>query len=541
MEVFKDLVKFNRYKSVESFNNDKDITSSTISIVKLDENVMDIYLGRTRITHSNLLKANNELKNLINYLDNKLKDLESDVDNNKKSIININTKQNNNSQSISNIKSDIDALRSEDIHILKILGDINKKLSNITDNNVIPSFSDISTIKQNIENISKELSDKIKSNISEIKKLKTKDSSITENISVIKKDIDALYREDIHIFEIINGLQSVSKTIMSDIKFIKNDNENINDEIISLKEKIRFLTGVNVDNIETLEGANRRLTKLEKSDKEFQTKVDEINSDINSIKENVKKLQSFESTTNENIKSLEEQIEELSSVALIDIEKRLNELSSTDEELQKNTNELISVVDEIKKGFTTFATKEYVDDKVDGKFDAAGTAAGLNAIIDERVTELEKINHSDYITEEKLASKGYLTSDIADKKYAPIGTTGSGESIDLTDYATIEYVKETYANKSDIPVVPTDISSFNNDKGYLTEKDITDKLTDKQDVISDLDIIRSGATAGSTALQSIPEEYITEKELVNKGYLTEQSLNEYAKKSDIPKLEWLNL
>ena len=496
MEVFKDLVKFNRYKSVESFNNAKDITSSTISIVKLDENVMDIYLGRTRITHSNLLKANNELKNLINYLDSKLKDLESDVDNNKKSIININTKQNNNSQSISNIKSDIDALRSEDIHILKILGDINKKLSNITDNNVIPSFSDISTIKQNIENISKELSDKIKSNISEIKKLKTKDSSITENISVIKKDIDALYREDIHIFEIINGLQSVSKTIMSDIKFIKNDNKNINDEIISLKEKIRFLTGVNVDNIETLEGAHRRLTKLEKSDKEFQTKVDEIDSDINSIKENVKKLQSFESITNENIKSLEEQIEELSGVdsdyfneAFIDIEKRLNELSSTDEELQKNTNELINVVDEIKKSFSTFATKEYVDDKVDGKFDEAGTAASLNAVMDERVTELEKINHNDYVTEEKLASKGYLTSDVADKKYAPIGTNSSGESIDLSDYATIEYVKETYANKSDIPVVPTDISSFNNDKGYLTE----------------------------------------------------ESLNEYVKKSDIPKLEWINL
>ena len=69
MEVFKDLVKFNRYKSVESFNNAKDITSSTISIVKLDENVMDIYLGRTKITHSDLLKANIELKKLIDSFD----------------------------------------------------------------------------------------------------------------------------------------------------------------------------------------------------------------------------------------------------------------------------------------------------------------------------------------------------------------------------------------------------------------------------------------------------------------------------------------
>ena len=53
MENLKDLVKFNRYKSVESFNNATDVTSSTISIVKLDENVMDIYLGRTQLTHSN--------------------------------------------------------------------------------------------------------------------------------------------------------------------------------------------------------------------------------------------------------------------------------------------------------------------------------------------------------------------------------------------------------------------------------------------------------------------------------------------------------
>lgn len=39
--------------------------------------------------------------------------------------------------------------------------------------------------------------------------------------------------------------------------------------------------------------------------------------------------------------------------------------------------------------------------------------------------------------------------------------------------------------------------------GYLRESDIECK----QDVITDLDIIRSGAILGSTALQSIPTEY----------------------------------
>ena len=34
-------------------------------------------------------------------------------------------------------------------------------------------------------------------------------------------------------------------------------------------------------------------------------------------------------------------------------------------------------------------------------------------------------------------------------------------------------------------------------------------ISDKQDVISDLDTIRSGAAAGLTALQSVPAEYVT--------------------------------
>ena len=65
MENFKDLVKFNRYKSVESFNNATDVTSSTISIVKLDKNVMDIYLGRTQLTHSNFPEVSVELRNWL--------------------------------------------------------------------------------------------------------------------------------------------------------------------------------------------------------------------------------------------------------------------------------------------------------------------------------------------------------------------------------------------------------------------------------------------------------------------------------------------
>ena len=51
---------------------------------------------------------------------------------------------------------------------------------------------------------------------------------------------------------------------------------------------------------------------------------------------------------------------------------------------------------------------------------------------------------------------------------------------------------------------------------FVSEKEVAKK----QDVISDLAIIRSNAAKGATALQSVPEEYITEMELINKNYAT---------------------
>ena len=51
-----------------------------------------------------------------------------------------------------------------------------------------------------------------------------------------------------------------------------------------------------------------------------------------------------------------------------------------------------------------------------------------------------------------------------------------------------------------------------------------DKIDSKQDAISDLDEIRSGAAKGATALQEIPAEYVTETELNEKGYATTSQL-----------------
>ena len=158
-----------------------------------------------------------------------------------------------------------------------------------------------------------------------------------------------------------------------------------------------------------------------------------------------------------------------------------------------DVDELSKKVDAIKiPSLDGYATEAFVSDKVS------------EIKVPTKVSELEN-------------DKNYLTSDAADLKYAPIGSEG----VDLGDYATKEFVGDEIAKIE----VPTKVSELENDKNYLTEHQ---DISGKQDVISDIDAIRSGAKLGETALQSVPEEYITETELNDKGYLTDQSLNGYA-------------
>ena len=67
---------------------------------------------------------------------------------------------------------------------------------------------------------------------------------------------------------------------------------------------------------------------------------------------------------------------------------------------------------------------------------------------------------------------------------------------------------------------------------YVGDTLLNEKMSavdDKQDVIEDLEAIRSGAAKGATALQSVPSEYVTETELAAKKYAT---TTDVAKKYD---------
>lgn len=70
---------------------------------------------------------------------------------------------------------------------------------------------------------------------------------------------------------------------------------------------------------------------------------------------------------------------------------------------------------------------------------------------------------------------------------------------------------------------------------YYNKGQVDNKLSTKQNVISDIDIIRHNALKGATALQSVPSEYVTETELQNKGYATTAQVD--AKQDEISDLD----
>ena len=96
---------------------------------------------------------------------------------------------------------------------------------------------------------------------------------------------------------------------------------------------------------------------------------------------------------------------------------------------------------------------------------------------------------SAYVTESELSAKGYATTTYVNEVVSNINTGGSGGSTDLSGYVTttemnnalasksnIGHTHNEYALKTDIPSlteVPTNVSAFTNDAGYITSNSIT--------------------------------------------------------------------
>ena len=105
--------------------------------------------------------------------------------------------------------------------------------------------------------------------------------------------------------------------------------------------------------------------------------------------------------------------------------------------------------------------------------------------------------------------------------------------------SAIDGINTALNNKADKSNVETNTSDITNIKDNYVKKE---ELGSKQDVISDLNDIREGASKGATALQEVPVEYAKKSDIPTKtsdltndsGFLTShQSLDGYAKSVDV--------
>lgn len=86
------------------------------------------------------------------------------------------------------------------------------------------------------------------------------------------------------------------------------------------------------------------------------------------------------------------------------------------------------------------------------------------------------------------------------------------------------------ADKSEIPTVPTNVSAFTNDKGYLTavpSEYITETELNAKGYLTSVpsNYVTNSTLDAKGYLTSIPGEYVTESELTAKGYATQAALD----------------
>lgn len=135
-----------------------------------------------------------------------------------------------------------------------------------------------------------------------------------------------------------------------------------------------------------------------------------------------------------------------------------------------------------------------------------------------------------------IAGKQDIIQDLnAIREGADLGKTALQEETDPIwtaekgNYYTKSEVNtslETKANKSEIPTVPTNVSAFTNDAGYLTEHQSLDNYYTKSEVDTSLE-----AKANKTEIPTVPTNVSAFTN--DAGYLTEhQSLDNYYTKTE---------
>ena len=234
-----------------------------------------------------------------------------------------------------------------------------------------------------------------------------------------------------------------------------------------------------------------------------------------------------------------------------DVETSLSEKITT---LQNNNNEIEQDIISIKQ--VNSAQSEAIDETAGNLTEeilrAKTAEAALNSSVEEIKTDIEGIQAISNTLSENYASKTDLNkkvdkvegySLISDEEITRLASVKNYDDSKVkADIDHLDLTKQEagdYALKSDIPIIPENISAFKNDTGYLTEhQDLSNYATK-----TDLDTKQN---AGNYALKNeIPDISNLAKKtdipvnvsafLNDRGYLTEhQDISHLALKTEIP-------
>lgn len=240
--------------------------------------------------------------------------------------------------------------------------------------------------------------------------------------------------------------------------------------------------------------------------------------------------------------------------------KRYEDLSKRIEEIEKNgvseetiNNAVNEYLDKNPINMDGYATEEFVEEYVAEELKNAEVIVDLTgyateAYVDEAISNIKieipegsDIDLTGYATEKWVKDQGYLTEQPDLSAYATrtelnnvsnsIPTKVSQLSNDknyLTKHQDISHLATVGQVQTVESKIPTKTSQLTNDSGYLTEHiDISGKA-DKDHVHlsyalkTEVPTKVSQLQNDSNFITRVPDEYITETELNNKGYATEE-------------------
>ena len=148
--------------------------------------------------------------------------------------------------------------------------------------------------------------------------------------------------------------------------------------------------------------------------------------------------------------------------------------------------------------------KEYIEKFVNGRLEGYVTQEEFNELIKNIQIDPEQVR---VIANEEITSALAVYSTTEEVNAAIEQAVSAIKIPSLVGYATEEFVTQKIAEAKleggDVDLTGYATEAWVNEQGFLTEHQ---DITGKQDVIIDLDTIRSGASLGATALQEIPTE-----------------------------------